>query len=108
MLSANVGEAVEAAGVAEEERVVRQFGEDREEDGKVRFVTVGNGGKVKLWKEGAGKAFLESKTLTGGVESNAKSNTDFQAARRDVCGVSFSRGWGDADGCDWRCESAVL
>ena len=77
----NVGEAVEAARVLPRKSALYgNSGEDREEDGKVRFATVGNGGKVKLWKEGAGKAFLESKTLTGGVESNAKSNTDFQAA----------------------------
>jgi U3 small nucleolar RNA-associated protein 13 len=77
----NVGEAVEAARVLPRKSALYgKSGEDREEDGKVRFATVGSGGKVKLWKEGAGKAFLESKTLTGGVENNAKSNTDFQAA----------------------------
>ena len=77
----NVGEAVEAARVLPRKSALYgKSGEDREEDGKVRFATVGSGGKVKLWKEGAGKAFSESKTLTGGVENNAKSNTDFQAA----------------------------
>ena len=53
----NVGEAVEAARVLPRKSALYgKSGEDREEDGKVRFATVGSGGKVKLWKEGAGKA----------------------------------------------------
>ena len=60
----NGGEGVGAARVLPRKSALYgKSGEEREEDGKGGFATVGSGGKVKLWKEGAGKAFLESKTL---------------------------------------------
>ena len=74
----NCGEALEAAVVLP--RRTKLFGGIDVSDNSVRFASVGSAGKVKLWKEGTAKAFLESSALTAGVESNAKSNTDFQAA----------------------------